>query len=181
MTVSADPWFVWGDLWGSLGERVKRPVAIDLEQFNLLEMRVRQSCPSAEWTVFGLPIGGTLKHYGFRVEGSGWQIVRIDLREDARFHGTLAALRIDPTNHLEDVDVEIDWIRITRTVTGRREAIQVAPASAVPLAQVTIDAGASQVRVGSERVVTIRAVDAAGRAGLRMAPALGRRRLPRRP
>ena len=161
MTVSEDPWFVWGDLWGSLS-RVKRPVAIDLEQFNLLEMRVRQSCTSAEWTVFGLPIGGTLKQYGFNVEGSDWQIVRIDLREEARFHGTLAAMRIDPTNHLQDIDVEMDWIRITRTVTGRRQAIQVAPASAMPPARVTIDADSKQVRVGSTHVVTICAVDAAG-------------------
>ena len=161
MTVTEDPWFAWGNLWGGRA-RLKRPVAIDLEQFNLLEMRVKQSCPSAEWTVFGLPVGGTLKHHAFRVEGSGWQIVRVDLREEARFHGTLAALRIDPTNHLKDIDVEIDWIRITRTVAGRREAIQVAPTSEVPPAEVTIDAGARQVRAGSERVVAIRAVDAAG-------------------
>ena len=162
MTVSEDPWFAWGDLWGNLSPRVKRPTKIDLEQFNLLQMRVRQSCPSAEWAVFGLPTGGTLKQYKFTVEGSGWQIVRIDLREDARFHGTLAALRIDPTSYLEDVDIEIDWIRITHMVTGRREAIQVAPASAVSPARVIIAPGPKQVRVGSERVVTIRAVGAAG-------------------
>ena len=163
MTVTKDPWFAWGNPWPNPAETDTGPVAIDLEQFNLLEMRIRQSCPGAEWSLFGLPIGGTLKNYDFRVRGTDWQTVRIDLREDARLHGALRALRIDPTNDLENVDIEIDWIRITRTVAGTRQAVQVAPPDRAAPARVTVDAGSKQVVAGSEQVVTVRAIDAAGK------------------
>lgn len=162
MTVSKDPWFAWGDPWPNPAEAKKGPVAIDLDQFNLLEMRIRQSCPGAEWTVFGLPIGGTLKSYDFRVQGTDWQTVRIDLREDARFHGILSALRIDPTNDLENVEIEIDWIRITRTVPGERQAVQIAPPRTALPVKIALEAGATEIVVGSKRVVDVRVLNAMG-------------------
>ena len=163
MTVSEDPWFAWGNPWPNPAEPHQGPVAIDLDQFNLLEMRIKQSCPGAEWSLFGLPIGGALKKYDFRVQGTGWQTVRIDLREDARFHGTLRALRIDPTSDLKDVDIEIDWIRITRTVAGKCQAVQIAPPNTEPPAEVTCDVESKQIRAGSACVVNVRAMDATGR------------------
>ena len=162
MTVSKDPWFAWGNPWPNPAEAQKGPVAIDLDQFNLLEMRVKQSCAGAEWTVFGLPMGGTLKSYDFRVQGTDWQTVRIDLREDARFHGVLSALRIDPTNDQEDVEIEIDWIRITRMVAGERQAVQIAPPRKAPPVKIALEAGATETVVGAKRVVDVWALDASG-------------------
>ena len=163
MDVSEDPWFVWGDIWKQIKGGTKRPVAIDLEHFNLLEMRVRQSCPGAEWTVFGLPKGGALRSYKFNVKGTGWQTLRIDLREQAGFHGTLEALRIDPTSHIKEAHIEIDWVRITRSAAGTRGAVEVGPLGTVAPAKLAIHAGPTRVPVGSRHVVNVVALDDAGR------------------
>jgi hypothetical protein len=163
MDVSEDPWFVWGDIWKQTKNGPERPVAIDLGRFNLLEMRVRQSCSSAEWTVFGLPRGGGLKSHAFRVTGNSWQVVRLDLREEAGFHGTLEALRIDPTSHIKEAHIEIDWVRITRSAAATREALEVAPQSLVPPTHFSaIHFGSRAVLVGSPRTVTVMARDRGG-------------------
>ncbi|MBM4046985.1 MAG: LamG domain-containing protein, partial [Planctomycetes bacterium] len=83
MDVSQDPFFIWGDMWGQV-QKVGQKVAIDLDKFPVLEMKVRQSVSRAMWELYGRP--GTsdhLLHHEFPVSGSGWQRLRIDLKKEA--------------------------------------------------------------------------------------------------
>ncbi|MEN6645572.1 MAG: LamG-like jellyroll fold domain-containing protein [Armatimonadia bacterium] len=112
MDVKQDPWFIWGDMWGQVNA-TNQKIAIDLDKYPTLEMKVRQSLPQAKWGLFGrVGAAADLLHHAFIVSGSGWQRVRIDLRRDARWSGILSAFRIDPTEGAGAAHIEIDWVRL---------------------------------------------------------------------
>ena len=166
--VSEDPYFIWGEMWGS-ARRAKRPVAIDLKKYPLLKMRVRQSCGSAEWELYGRRNDSAeLLNYKFTVNGTGWQTLRIDLAADARWSGVLQAFRIDPTSHIADAHIDVDWIQLTNEASAVREAVEAWSPTQPAVARLTIDVERPAALCGSRQIATIRAFDAAGR------PAVGR-------
>ena len=162
MDVHEDPWFIWGDMWGQV-DTANQKVAIDLDKFPVLEMKVRQSVDRAEWEIYGRPgTSDRLLHFDFPVRGTGWQRISIDLKKDARWGGVLSAFRVDPTRYV-DAHVEIDWVRLLATMPvehGRVETIGepsgVAARLELTVPETTIPAGAVQ-----DVVVTVR--DAAGK------------------
>ncbi|MBC7286916.1 MAG: hypothetical protein H5T86_02515, partial [Armatimonadetes bacterium] len=108
-----DPYFIWGVMFGSPeGRRVEH---IDSRVWRYLNIRLKQSVPSAEWSVFVTDSTGQYRGYHFTVRGQDWQVVSIDLA--AAFPGfwdgrEFRALRIDPTNNSKGALVEIDWVRL---------------------------------------------------------------------
>ncbi len=166
LDVTGDAYFIWGAMWGPAG-RSKRPVAIDLARYPVLEMRVRQSVAEANWRIMGRPgKGESLVQYDFHVSGSGWQVLRIDLRKQVRWHGVLTALRIDPAKYV-DAHVDVDWVRLLSLVGADRLPVEVrGPEPGAAKLEVTLADGSP--RAGSEQVVTVRAFGADG------APVAGR-------
>ena len=81
--VSEDPYFIWGDMWLN-HRKTNRPVAIDLAKYPVLKMRVRQSCATADWQLYGRVDAPALLNYKFPVYGTAWQTIRIDLEAVAR-------------------------------------------------------------------------------------------------
>lgn len=162
LDVAQDPWFVWGDMWGQV-EATNQRLAIDLERFPVLEMKVRQSVPQATWELYGRPGASTnLLHYEFPVYGTGWQRVRIDLVQEARWRGVLSAFRIDPTRDVE-AHVQVDWVRllaVTPVVHGPLEALGAPTAQA---AKLSLQLAETTVIAGSEQDVTVSVTDADGR------------------
>lgn len=165
LDVSGDAYFIWGAMWGDPG-RSKRPVAIDLMRYPVLEMRVRQNVQEANWRIMGRPgRGESLVQYDFHVSGTDWQVVRIDLRKQAHWHGVLSALRIDPAKYV-DAHVEIDWVRLLGLTAAERSPVEVLGGQPLP-ARVLVSVGSLRPIAGSEQLVTVRAVSADGsvRAG----------------
>ena len=160
--VSEDPWFIWGNMWGQVAG-TQRPVAIDLGRYPILTMRVRQSCPSATWQLYGRPVGrDDLLRHEFEVKGQSWQTVRIDLRGDARWGGVLQAFRIDPTAEVADAHIDIDWVRLTHETRAERKPVEVLPTSAVEPASVLLSVGAREADAGSAQAVTARLLSEGG-------------------
>lgn len=151
MDVSKDPYFIWGDMWGQVAT-TNQKVAIDLEKYPLLEMKIRQSVPYAKWELFGR-VGQSpeLLYYSFYVSGTGWQRIRIDLRKQARWSGVLSAFRIDPTQGLDEAHIEIDWIRLLAITSVAHEAVETigqpsgeANSIALQIPHTTVPAGQTQ-------------------------------------
>ncbi|MBM4085353.1 MAG: hypothetical protein FJ272_11230, partial [Planctomycetes bacterium] len=175
MDVSQDPFFIWGDMWGQV-RKVGQKVAIDLDKFPVLEMKVRQSVSHAMWEIYGRPgTSDRLLHHEFPVSGSGWQRLRMDLKKDARWRGVLSAFRIDPTK-LVDAHVEIDWVRLTavtpvehgrvETVGGRRAVparIGLETDCGVGQLRNSIEASKTALRAGSTQDVRVSLTDASGK------------------
>ncbi len=161
MDVEEDPWFIWGNMWGQV-DATQRPVSIDLNVYRVLDMRVRQSVPDATWELYGRRgTSDRLLHHEFRVRGTGWQRVIIDLRREARWSGTLSAFRIDPTRGVK-AHVEIDWVRLLAVVPAPREAVEVLPRPSAPPATVRIALADKSPEAGQEQAVKIEVLDAAG-------------------
>jgi hypothetical protein len=163
MDVSTDPWFIWGDMWGQV-PRSQRPVAIDLRRFPVLRMRIRQSCAAARWDLYGrIGTAPELLHHEFRVVGSDWQTVRIDLARDAGWGGTLSAFRIDPTSEVAEARVEIDWVQLADEVEAVRGALELlGPSEVQPPQRLELAAGNGAVIAGARQAVVCRALDARG-------------------
>jgi len=170
--VHSDPWFIWGDMWGQT--KPGRPVRIDLERYPILTMRIRQSCASATWELYGRPAGSPsdtrLLHYQFPVHGTGWQIVRVDLRRDARWGGVLSAFRIDPTSRIDSAHVWIDWIRLSpRIPQAEREAVEILPPlTDAEIASVTVALPERRVLPRTEQIATVTVRGANGAPGVRV-------------
>ena len=161
--VSEDPWFIWGNMWGQVAS-TKRPVAIDLAAYPVLEMKVRQSCPSATWELYGRPVGrDALMKHEFQVAGQGWQVVRVDLAEEARWSGVLQAFRIDPTAKVEEAHVDLDWIRLTREVEARRRPVEAYPPPTRRPVGLQITVAGQAAPAGARQPVTVTALDGGGR------------------
>jgi hypothetical protein len=168
LDVCDDPYIIWGDLWNS-GRATNRPVAIDLAQYPVLTMKVRQDCARAEWRVMGRTAKSTsLMAYAFTVTGTGWQVVRVDLAREARFGGTLVALRIDPTEEIAKAHVEFDWIRLVRETEARREPVETLGASSTAPTSLAVCIARRSAPCGSRQPVVVCAADAGGKpiAGL---------------
>lgn len=162
MDVNGDPWFIWGDMWGQV-DATKQKIAVDVAKYPILEMKVRQSVPSAKWGLYGrVGNSSSLLYHEFSVNGTGWQRVRIDLRKDARWSGVLSAFRIDCTNDTT-AHVEFDWVRL----------LAVTPVAAAPTetigwptgvaAKVALSLPKQTTQVGAAQEVTVRVSDAAGK------------------
>ena len=122
-TVRDDPYIVWGTMWGP-EDQGERRVRIDVDRYNQLSMRVRQSVPSASWALFGRRAGAEdLMRYQFTVTGQGWQTVRVDLLEEAGWGGEISSFRIDTTEDVE-ADIAIDWVRLLSVTPAGREAVE---------------------------------------------------------
>lgn len=160
--VTEDPYFIWGNMWSDSG-RTHRPVAIDLKQYPLLMMRVRQSCSTAQWELYGRNDSPALLNHKFQVDGTGWQVIRIDLAREARWAGVLKAFRIDPTSHLANAHLEIDWIRLTNESLVARQPTEVWPAAQHPVASLDVKVEHVQATCGSQQTVSVRALDSAAR------------------
>jgi len=162
LKVKQDPWFIWGNMWSQVGQ-TQRPVAIDVDRWRRLEIRVRQSVPSAEWTLYARPAGKSgesLIHYDLNVSGTGWQTVRVDLVTDAHFGGELAAFRIDPTND-RDAEVDIDWIRLLAVEPATALSIETVgePSSKPTKVALTLP---NQAMAGERLPISVAVLDAAG-------------------
>ena len=175
LDVCDDPFFIWGDMWSNGAARTHRPVRIDLARYPVLAMKVRQSCPRAQWRVYGRSAAGMSSHE-FTVTGTGWQVVRVDLVREARFGGVLEAFRIDPTEEIHAAHVEIDWIRLVREVQADREPVEALPEGNAAVARLDLSVERQAAPCGSRQEVVVRATDAAGKpvpaspVTLRLAP-----------
>jgi hypothetical protein len=153
LDVTGDAYFIWGAMWGPAGRSI-RPVSIDLARYPVLEMRVRQSVPEANWRVMGRPgRGEALVQYDFHVSGTDWQTLRIDLRRDARWHGVLTALRIDPAKYL-DAHVEFDWVKLLSLIGADRSALELRGESPAA-SRVVVSLASKTPRVASEQIATV--------------------------
>ena len=160
--VSEDPWFIWGNMWDQVA-RTHRPVSIDITKYPILEMRVRQSCPSAEWTLYARPGSPHLIRHNFRVTGQGWQVVRISLPKEARWRGVLDAFRIDPTSHIQNAHIEIDWVRLTCDIEAQRLPVETLGRPSRAVAKLALTAQCQRALAGSRQTLLVHASDAAGR------------------
>ena len=160
--VTEDGYFVWGELWSNHG-KTKRPVAIDLKKYPILKMRVRQSCPAAEWDLYARGDSLEVMNYKFRVTGTGWQVIHIDLAKEARWGGVLKALRIDPTSRLANVHIEFDWIQLTNEISVEREAVEVRSRLQQQVASLAVEVERLRATCGSQQTASVRALDAGGR------------------
>lgn len=162
LKVRQDPWFIWGNMWSQVGQ-THRPVSIDIGRWRRLEIRVRQSVASAGWTLYARPAGRSgeslIKHE-FTVSGSEWQTVRVDLLDDARWQGTIEALRIDPTNDTA-AEVAIDWIRLLAVETASPRAIETVGAPSSPAAAIALTAP-QKLTAGETATLSARITDAGG-------------------
>jgi len=108
-----DPYFIFGDMFGSADS--PRNLHIDSAVYRYLELRVRQSCPQAQWEFFVTDRNGTNKSFSFDVRGESPQVFRFDLRAlfpdfwDGR---EFRSLRIDTTNNRSGVLAEVDYVRL---------------------------------------------------------------------
>ncbi len=162
LNVRQDPWFIWGNMWSQVGQ-TQRPVAIDVERWRRLELRVRQSVPATTWTLYARPegrSGESLIHADFPVSGTGWQTVRLDLVSDLHWRGTLAALRIDPTNDAT-AEVALDWVRLLAVEPASARSIETVGAPSSAPARLVIQAP-GRVAAGASSAVTVKVTDAAG-------------------
>lgn len=163
LDVCDDPYLIWGDLWNS-GRPTNRPVAIDLARYPVLAMKIRQDCAQAEWRVMARRANSTaLDSYPFTVTGTGWQVVRVDLVREARFGGTVVALRIDPTEKIAKAHVEFDWVRLVREADAERQPVEVLGTPPAAPATLAIDVPRRAAPCGSQQALAVRAVDAAGK------------------
>ncbi len=108
-----DPYCIWGVMFGEPGDQPGE--RIDSARYTRLRLRVRQSCPTAEWSLFFTDEKGQYQPHNFTVRGSEFQILEFDLPKifpgfwDGRI---MRAFRIDPTNKRPDTTVQIDWVRL---------------------------------------------------------------------
>lgn len=161
MDVTGDPFFIWGDMWGQV-DTTHQKINIDLDRFPVLEMRIRQSVPTATWELFGRRgTSDRLYSYKFTVNGTGWQRVRIDLKRDAGWSGTLSAFRIDPTSETT-AHVDIDWVRLSDVLALTHAPTEALGTPSGAAARVFLQAPEQSV-AGAAHEVTVGVVDAAGR------------------
>jgi len=162
MDVTEDPWFIWGDMWGQV-DTAQRKVAIDLDRFPILEMKVRQSVPSAEWNVYGrVGKSDSLLLYKWQVTGTGWQRLRVDLRKQAHWKGVLSAFRIDPTRGVT-AHVEMAWVRLIAATTLEHGHVEtIGRPNGVP-ASITLTAPDPPLPTGAVSVLHCAVQDAAGK------------------
>lgn len=132
-----DPYFIWGNMFGSAPS--PKDLHINSAHYRTLELRVRQSCAQAEWSIFLTDRDGQHKSMSFTVQGTEAQTRRFDLASafpdfwDGR---EFRALRIDTTNDKRDILAEVDYVRIlpappavisgpcfTREALAAREAV----------------------------------------------------------
>jgi len=161
MDVSQDPYFFWGNMWGSV-PKLNRPIAIDIKTYPILEMKIRQSCPSAQWQLFGRAGTPHLMQYAFRVNGTGWQIIRVNLLKEAHWSGVLDAFRIDPTDRVANAHVEIDWIRLINFTEAERDAVEMLGSPNTKPERLTLQAVRTKAIAGSKQNVVVRVTDSAG-------------------
>ncbi|MBI5835354.1 MAG: hypothetical protein HZB16_23850 [Armatimonadetes bacterium] len=160
LRVKQDPYFIWGTMWGAEPAGAK-PLDIDLDRYHVLEMRLRQSVPQAEWTTFSrIPGGDTLRTFSFPVSGTDWQTVRIDLAREARWRGHASAFRIDPTNSVE-ATVEIASVRLLAVEAADAGAVECLGWPSGVAAKLAVDLPARAV-VGSRRDFVVSVTDAQG-------------------
>ncbi|MCY3017429.1 MAG: hypothetical protein NTW87_00140 [Planctomycetota bacterium] len=160
LDVNGDAYFIWGVMWGQ--GQAKRPVNIDLAKYPILEMRVRQSVQGAEWHLYGRPENSTdLVHHVFRINGKGWQIVRVDLRRDAGWKNSLTAFRIDPPKGVK-AHVDFDWIRLTNLNMAERQPLEMRNSGGTSPTRLQLSVPETRPTVGSEQNVSVLALDAQG-------------------
>ena len=170
LDVDHDPYFIWGTMWGAESPK-RQPLRLDVDRYSTLEMRLRQSIAHAQWDIYGRPVGrDSLVHYEFGVHGTNWQTVRIDLRKQANWHGTLSAFRIDPTSKTTG-HIEIDWIRLTPLQQATRSAVEVLGVPSSPASRLTATLADTQPVAGAAQTVKVRVIDAAGK-GVKGQPVL---------
>ena len=162
LQVKQDPYFIWGQMWGQ-GGHVNHPVDIDLDRYHILEIRLRQSLPSAAWPLFGRVKGSDeLLRYELPVTGTGWQTVRIDLAKQAHWSGHITAFRINATVHVEAA-VDIEWVRLLAVDEADTGGVETIGWPSAPATAVVMDAP-RRAEVGGTRPLVVHVTDAAGRA-----------------
>ncbi|HNX34750.1 MAG TPA: hypothetical protein PKM57_08985 [Kiritimatiellia bacterium] len=108
-----DPYFIFGNMFGNAP--TPRDLHINSGLYRTLELRIRQSCPAAQWAFFVTDSDGRCKSLNFEVRGTEAQTFRFDLKAafpdfwDGR---EFRAIRIDTTNDKRDVLAEVDYVRI---------------------------------------------------------------------
>ncbi|MBM3477029.1 MAG: hypothetical protein FJX75_27490, partial [Armatimonadetes bacterium] len=161
-SVKQDPYLIWGSMWGP-EDRGERKVRIDVDEYNVLEVRVRQSVPSARWVLYGRVAGSDqLQVYRFQVAGTGWQTIRINLVDDAHWGGVLSAFRIDPTEEVE-AEIGIDWVRLLSLLPAERSAVELLGNPTGTPASVVTTLPKRDPVAGEEQVLVVSVKDAGGR------------------
>lgn len=159
--VTRDAYIIWGSMWGP-EDRGKRRVRIDLSQHPVLVLRLRQSVPSAIWTIYGRPLGSeSLVSHEFPVTGTGWQTVRVDLVREARWRGVLSAFRLNLTKDVE-ADVALDFVRLVRGSEARAGALETRGTRSARAARAAIIPETQSSVAGTEQRLRVRVEDAAG-------------------
>jgi len=108
-----DPYFIFGNMFGRADD--PHNLHINSKIYRYLELRVRQSCASAEWEVFVTDRDGQYKSMTLDVHGTAAQTLCIDLQTafpefwDGR---EFRALRIDTTNDKKGILAEVDYVRL---------------------------------------------------------------------
>jgi hypothetical protein len=161
-SVKQDPYLIWGSMWGP-EDKGEREVRIDVDEYNVLELRVRQSVPSARWVLYGRVAGSDhLQVYRFQVAGTGWQTIRINLVDEAHWGGVLSAFRIDPTEEVE-AEIGIDWVRLLALLPAERSAVELLGNPTEKAAAVALSLPKREAAAGEEQSLTVSVRDAAGR------------------
>ena len=179
-SVTQDPYLIWGSMWGP-EDKGQRPVRIDVDEYNVLEMRVRQSVPSAQWVLYGRVAGSDqLQVYRFPVAGTSWQTIRVNFVDEAHWGGVLSAFRIDPTEEVE-AEIGIDWVRLVSLLPAERSAVELLGSPTGTPASVVVTLPKRDATAGEEQALTIGVKDAGGRpvggqpVRVQLAPASGGR------
>jgi hypothetical protein len=160
-SVSQDPYFIWGSMWGP-EDKGQRRVRIDVDEYNVLEMRVKQSVPSARWVLYGRVAGSDqLQVYRFPVAGTGWQVIRINLVDDAHWGGVLSAFRIDPTEEV-NADIEIDWVRLVSLRPAHCQAVELLGSPSGEAGSIAATVPTHEATAGQEQTLTVVVKTAAG-------------------
>ena len=108
-----DPYLIFGNMFGPANH--PSSLHIDSRLYKTLELRVRQSCPHAEWEFFVTDRDGNYKSTKFDVRGTDAQTFRFNLKTvfpdfwDGR---KFRALRIDTVNDTRNVLAEVDYVRL---------------------------------------------------------------------
>ena len=160
-SVSQDPYFIWGSMWGP-EDKGQRKVRLDVDEYSILELRVRQSVPSANWALYGRLLGtDRLLNYRFPVSGQSWQKIRIDLVNQAQWGGVISAFRIDPTEEV-DADIAVDWVKLLAVQPARRAPVETLGQPSAAPAAVTVSVPNANPVVGHEQPLTVRVADQGG-------------------
>ncbi len=95
------------------------PTKLNLDaKANQLEIRLKNNTKETSASLFFVTTDQTLfdgdKMVNFKIEPhSGWQTIRVDLRQNTAWRGIISQVRFDPAETMESGTIEVAWIKIS--------------------------------------------------------------------